>query len=57
VLAFHNGDVLVLANMGFASAPVPEGYAVALSSGPEPAEEWAAMREVPVDYAVYLLRK
>jgi alpha-glucosidase len=57
LLAFHNGDVLVLANMGFASAPVPEGYAVALSSGPEPAEEWAAMREVPVDYAVYLLRK
>ncbi|MDF2048667.1 glycoside hydrolase family 13 protein, partial [Arthrobacter sp. Cr_A7] len=48
LLAFHNGDVLVLANMGFASAPVPEGYAVALSSGPEPAEEWSAMREVPV---------
>jgi alpha-glucosidase len=57
LLAFHNGDVLVLANIGFASAPVPEGYTVALSSGPEPAEEWAAMREVPVDYAVYLLRK
>jgi alpha-glucosidase len=56
-LAFHNGDVLVLANMGFSSAPVPEGYSVALSSGPEPAEEWAARREVPVDYAVYLVKE
>jgi alpha-glucosidase len=55
LLAFHNRDVLVLANMGFASAPVPEGYSVALSSGPEPAE-WELMHEVPVDCAVYLTR-
>ncbi|BCW81297.1 glycoside hydrolase family 13 protein [Arthrobacter sp. NicSoilC5] len=55
LLAFRNGDVVVLSNMGFASAPVPEGYTVALSSGPEPADEWAAMREVPVDSTVYLL--
>lgn len=54
LLAFRNGDVLVVANMGFASAPVPEGYSVALSSGPEPAEDWAGMREVPVDCTVYL---
>ena len=54
LLAFRNGDVVVVANMGFASAPVPEGYSVALSSGPEPAEDWAGMREVPVDCTVYL---
>jgi alpha-glucosidase len=57
LLAFRNGDVLVVANMGFASAPVPEGYSVALSSGPEPAEDWAGMREVPVDCTVYLQPK
>ncbi|WP_411375402.1 glycoside hydrolase family 13 protein [Arthrobacter sp. MPF02] len=57
LLAFHNGDVLVVANMGFASAPVPEGYAVALASGPVPAAELASAREVPVDSAVYLRRK
>ena len=56
VLAFLNSDVLVLANMGFASAPLPEGYAVVLSSGLEPASEWADMGEVPVDCTVYLKR-
>jgi alpha-glucosidase len=56
LLAFHNRDVLVIANMGFASAPIPEGYSVALSSGPEPAAEWELMHEVPVDCAVYLTR-
>lgn len=56
VLAFHNGDVLVLGNTGFASAPIPEGYSVALSSGPEPAADWPGMREVPVDCTVYLLK-
>ena len=54
LLAFRNGSVVVLSNMGFASAPVPEGYAVVLSSGPEPAEEWTGMQEVPVDCTVYL---
>ena len=57
VLAFRNGDVVVLANMGFASAPVPDGYAVVLSSGPEPSEDWAGMREVPVDCTVYLQKE
>jgi alpha-glucosidase len=56
LLAFHNEDVLVVANMGFASAPIPEGYSVQLSSGPEPAVEWADMHEVPVDCTVYLTR-
>jgi alpha-glucosidase len=54
LLVFRNGNVVVLSNMGFASAPVPDGYAVVLSSGPEPAAEWAGMREVPVDCTVYL---
>lgn len=54
VLAFTNGDVLVVANMGFAGAPVPGGYAVAVSSGPEPRAEWADMQEIPVDCTVYL---
>ena len=54
LLAFRNGETVVLSNMGFSSAPVPEGYAVVLSSGPEPAEEWASMQEVPVDCTVYL---
>ncbi|AUZ33437.1 alpha-amylase [Arthrobacter sp. PGP41] len=56
LLGFHNGDVLVLSNMGFASAPIPEGYSVQLSSGTAPASEWGEMHEVPVDCAVYLTR-
>jgi alpha-glucosidase len=32
VLAFHNGDVLVLANMGSAAVPLPGGYRVGLAS-------------------------
>ncbi|MCY1246343.1 hypothetical protein D9M72_595710 [compost metagenome] len=35
VLAFHNGDVLVIANMGLAAATLPEGYRVALASADE----------------------
>jgi alpha-glucosidase len=57
VLAFTNRKVLILANMGFASTPVPDGYAVVLSSGPEPRPEWEAMREVPVDCTVYLRKQ
>ncbi|MEV7636135.1 glycoside hydrolase family 13 protein [Pseudarthrobacter enclensis] len=57
VLAFTNRKVLVLANMGFASTPVPDGYAVVLSSGPQPRPEWEAMREVPVDCTVYLRKQ
>jgi alpha-glucosidase len=56
LLSFHNGNVLVLGNFGFASAPVPEGYSVVLSSGPEPAADWSGMDEVPVDCAAYLTR-
>jgi alpha-glucosidase len=35
VLAFHNGDVLVLANMGIASVPLPDWFRVALASRPD----------------------
>jgi alpha-glucosidase len=35
VLAFHNGAVLVIANMGIAAAPLPDGYRVVLASMPE----------------------
>ena len=35
VLAFHNGDVLVVANMGIGAAALPEGYRVVLASTPE----------------------
>jgi alpha-glucosidase len=56
LLAFHNGEVLILGNLDFASAPVPEGYSVVLSSGPGPASEWSGMDEVPVDCAVYLTK-
>ncbi|MEK0157432.1 alpha-amylase family glycosyl hydrolase [Arthrobacter oryzae] len=35
VLAFHNKDVLVVANMGIAAAPLPEGYRVAVASSRE----------------------
>ena len=56
VLAFHNGEVLVLGNFGFASAPVPEGYSVVLSSAPEPSSDWSGLDEVPVDCTVYLTR-
>jgi alpha-glucosidase len=56
VLAFHNGDVMVIGNTGFASAPVPDGYSVVLSSGLEPDSEWPGMREIPVDCAAYLVK-
>jgi alpha-glucosidase len=56
LLAFLNGKVLVLANFGFASAPVPKGYSVVLSSGPGPASDWSGMDEVPVDCTVYLIK-
>ncbi|MCY1246779.1 hypothetical protein D9M72_600470 [compost metagenome] len=35
VLAFHNKDVLLIANMGLAAATLPEGYRVALASADE----------------------
>ncbi len=33
------------------------GYSGALSSGPEPVEEWEAVREVSLDYAVCLWKE
>jgi alpha-glucosidase len=35
LLAFHNGDALVLANMGTSPVPLPEGYRVAVASTPD----------------------
>ncbi|WP_254679083.1 alpha-amylase family glycosyl hydrolase [Arthrobacter sp. 24S4-2] len=35
VLSFHNGDVLVFANMGIAAVPLPEGFRIVLASTPD----------------------
>jgi alpha-glucosidase len=53
VLAFHNRDVLVLSNVGAAPVPVPDGYAVALSSASNAAAPAAS--SVPPNCTVYLL--
>jgi alpha-glucosidase len=53
VLAFHNRDVLVLSNLGTASVPVPQGYAVALSSASLTAAQEGS--SVPPNCTVYLL--
>ncbi|MBT2531125.1 glycoside hydrolase family 13 protein [Arthrobacter sp. ISL-48] len=55
ILAFHNGDVLVLANLGSSWAPVPEGFSVALSSAPESPASPAVGDGVPPNCTVYLL--
>jgi alpha-glucosidase len=39
VLAFHNRDVLVVANTGAEPSPIPAGYRVALSSAEKPGAE------------------
>lgn len=52
VLAFHNGDVLVLCNLGTAAVPVPAGFTVSLTSAP-PAE---GVAEIPPNCSVYLTR-
>ncbi|WP_426939150.1 glycoside hydrolase family 13 protein [Pseudarthrobacter sp. S3] len=54
VLAFKNGDVLVLSNMGEAVIPVPAGYAVALTSDPVTSGTGA---EIPPNCTVYLTKK
>ncbi|WP_374113244.1 glycoside hydrolase family 13 protein [Pseudarthrobacter sulfonivorans] len=53
VLAFENGSVLILSNMGSGAAPVPSGYAVALQSGLPAAE---AIDAIPPNCAAYLTR-
>lgn len=53
VLAFHNRDVLVLSNLGPAPVPVPQGYAVALSSASDVSAQGGS--SVPPDCTVYLL--
>ncbi|RAM36288.1 glycoside hydrolase family 13 protein [Arthrobacter globiformis] len=52
VLAFHNRDVLVVANTGADPTPVPDGYRVALSSG---AESGADEAVVAPNSAAYLV--
>jgi alpha-glucosidase len=55
VLAFHNGDVLVVANFGTSPVPVPAGFKVALSSAPEPPAPPAPWADLPPNCAAYLL--
>ncbi|XAS68788.1 alpha-amylase family glycosyl hydrolase [Micrococcaceae bacterium Sec5.7] len=55
VLAFKNGDVVVLSNMGTEPAAVPPGYRVALSSGIETAGADTGAGVVAPNCTVYLL--
>jgi alpha-glucosidase len=57
VLAFHNSDVLVIANTGAEPVPVPGGYRVALSSAEEPGAPEAGADEAVVapNSAAYLV--
>ncbi|WP_457965380.1 glycoside hydrolase family 13 protein [Arthrobacter sp. D1-29] len=54
VLAFHNGDLLVVCNLGEGPVPVPAGYSPALSSGPA-SQVAAGLTKVQPDCTVYLL--
>ena len=53
MLAFHNGDVLVLSNLGSAAVPVPDGFTVSLASTP-PSD--GLMAGIPPNCTVYLTR-
>ena len=53
VLAFHNGEVLVLSNLGSAAVPVPPGFTVSLASTP-PSDGVEA--GIPPNCTVYLTR-
>jgi alpha-glucosidase len=55
VLAFHNRDLLVLANLGASPVPVPEGFTGALSSAPQPPASPEPGADVPPNCTVYLL--
>jgi alpha-glucosidase len=63
VLAFHNRDILVLANMGIAAVPLPDGYRVVLASMQEavtggPSESGtggSGAQKLAPNSAVYLL--
>jgi alpha-glucosidase len=54
-VAFHNGGVLVLANLGTSPVPVPEGFKVVLSSAPESPASPTSRAGVPPNCTVYLL--
>ncbi|UZX01730.1 glycoside hydrolase family 13 protein [Arthrobacter sp. CDRTa11] len=54
VLAFHNGGLLVICNLGEGPVPVPAGYSPALSSGPA-SQAAAGLTKVQPDCTVYLL--
>ncbi|WP_426997928.1 glycoside hydrolase family 13 protein [Pseudarthrobacter sp. N5] len=54
VLAFLNGDVLVLSNMGAAPTRIPDGYRVALASGTG-GRAGDGDRELAPDSTVYLV--
>lgn len=51
VLAFKNGEVLVLSNMGQAAVPLPDGFAITLASGPADSGTTA---EIPPNCTAYL---
>lgn len=53
ILAFHNGEVLVLCNLGPAAVPVPAGFTVLLASAPQAG---GAKAEVQPNCSVYLTR-
>lgn len=53
VLAFHNGDVLVLCNLGSGAVPVPPGFTVSLTTSTPAA---GSVPEVPPNCSVYLTR-
>lgn len=52
VLAFHNRDVLVVANTGAEPTPVPDGYRVALSSAEESGADEAVVGPNSAAYLV-----
>ncbi|WP_190989535.1 glycoside hydrolase family 13 protein [Pseudarthrobacter sulfonivorans] len=54
VLAFNNGRVLIVSNMGTGAVPVPAGYAVALMSAPRAS---GAVAEIFPNCAAYLTIK
>ncbi|MDR7161480.1 glycoside hydrolase family 13 protein [Arthrobacter sp. BE255] len=53
VLAFHNGEVLVLTNLGSAAVPVPDGFTASMASVP-PSD--GLLAGIPPNCTVYLTR-
>ncbi len=56
VLAFLNGDVLVLANTGAEAAVLPDGYDVALASSPDAVVEMDGVAWLAPDASAYLVQ-